>query len=167
MQGTASRGIGATALGAAVALDEHGKRVWKGRGRESGGASRRFGHMVGAAVNVLLFCLASGPLVWTIPFLTGDFVVPLALIKLSLAATAAVELAFVVYDGAWFRHLARLGLHAIAFAATYSLLSVFPFDFPSEMLTEIMRFGLTFALVAILIGAVVELLQLVFGWIRG
>ena len=154
-------------MGAAAALDEHGNRVWRGRGRESGGASRRFGHMVGAAVNVLLFCLASGPLVWSIPFLTGDFVAPLAIIRLSLAATAAVELAFVVYDGAWFRHLARLGLHAIAFAATSSLLSVFPFDFPSEILAEVMKLGLTFALVAILIGAVVEFLRLVFGWIRG
>jgi hypothetical protein len=135
------------------------------RERESS-SRRRSGYLVGAIVNFLLLYLASSSLIWQIPYLTSDFVAPLAVIKLSLAASAVAQLAFLAYDEAWFRHLVRLGLSAIAFAATYSLLTVFPFDFPDAIWTVTMDLALKIALVGIVIGAIVELCQLVYGLLK-
>jgi transcriptional regulator with XRE-family HTH domain len=50
--------------------------------------------------------------------------------------------------------------------ARASLLSVFPFEFPTTALSDAVRLGLSIALVGIVIGAVVEFFQLVFGLIR-
>jgi len=166
MQDTADRGISSTVRGAATKLDEQGKRLWNERGPEARGGSRRFGYLMGAFVNAVLLYVVNSPLIWRIPFLTDDFASVLPIMELSLTATMVAYLAFIVYDGAWFRHLVRVGLSAIAFVTTYAILTVFPFDFPTSVASDAVSFGLTIALVCIAIATVVELCQFLFGWIR-
>ena len=153
-----SRGIGPT-------LNERDRRVWDSR--ESRGARRRSGYIGEAAVDAVLLYVISGPLVWSLlPFLTESFVAPQALMQLSLLASMVANLAFVVFDFGWFRHLAKVGLSVLAFAATYSLLTVFPFAFDNAGIGEVVRICLVIGLFGIAIAAVVELFQFLFGWIK-
>jgi hypothetical protein len=164
MQDT-SKGVGATLSSAATSSDERGKRVWNGRGEAT--ARRRSGYVAEMLVDGVLLYLAGTSLVWQIPFLTGAFVAPLVLIQVSLLASMVANAAFVVYDAGWFRHTVKLGLCGIAFAATYTLLNVFPFAFDNAGVDAMVRILLGIGLIGIAIGAVVELFQLLFGWIRG
>jgi hypothetical protein len=166
MQSTEARLASESTDHAATSLEERGRRFLAGA-REDRPTWRRYGYVAAGAVNLILLVIVSSPLIWEIPYLTRAFVAPLAIIQLSLAATAAAELSFVLYDAPWFRHAARLGLSVIAFAATYTLLNVFPFEFPNVLWSDAMRLALVVALVGIVIGAVVEGFQLLFGWIRG
>ncbi len=146
-------------------MQETSKGVWDSR--EAKEARRRSGYIAEAAVDAVLLYVISGSLVWTLlPFLTEAFVAPRAVMQISLLASMVANLAFVVYDGGWFRHLAKVGLAVLAFAATYSLLTVFPFAFDNSGIDAMVRIGLVIALFGIAIGAVVEVFQFLFGWIR-
>ncbi len=146
-------------------MQETSRGVWDSR--ETRDAGRRAGYIGEAAVAAVLLYFISSSLIWTLlPFLTESFVAPRAVMQLSLLASMVANLTFVVVDFGWFRHLVKVGLSVLAFAATYSLLTVFPFAFDNVGIEEIVRICLVVGLFGIAIAAVVELFQFLFGWIK-
>jgi hypothetical protein len=143
---------------AASELDEQGKRFWR---RHNG--SRRSEYVAAIIVNFVLFYIANSLLAWNVPFLTASFVAPLVVINMSLTATVIVNVVWLAYDPAWFRHLGHLGLNALAFVATYTLLIVFPFAFVNPFWSNVAQLALFVALLGIGIAMVVEFVQLIFG----
>ena len=116
---------------------------------------RRFGYLVAAGVNVLIFYLANVSPGWqAVPFLTDGVEQVLGLFNLSLAAGAVANLLFVLYDGAWFRAAWDLVLSVISLALSLEVYQVFPFDFSGLTydLTGLMRFLVVLGVIGSAIG---------------
>lgn len=118
-------------------------------------AARRFGYLVAAGMNVVIFYLANVSPGWqALPFLTDGVEQVLGLFNLSLAAGAVANLLFVLYDGAWFRAAWDLVLSVISLALSLQVYRVFPFDFSGLAydLTGLMRFLVVLGVIGSAIG---------------
>mgnify|MGYP007089182742 CR=1 FL=1 len=62
------------------------------------------------------------------PFLTAAWDEVLGVVSLSLVAAAVVNVAWLVADPPWFRHLGQIGLHLISLVVIGRMWEVFPFD---------------------------------------
>jgi peptidoglycan biosynthesis protein MviN/MurJ (putative lipid II flippase) len=102
--------------------------------------SRRAGYVIAAAIN--------GVLLW--------------LIDVSLVATIALNLIYMVRDPRWLTAAGAVVTTAIGLAAAVRMLQVFPFDFgDSEFWPVVVRVGLWLAVVGAAIGIIVNLVPLV------
>ena len=124
--------------------------------------SRRAGYVIAAAINgVLLWLIHVWPGWDAIPFLTADFETVLWLIDVSLVATIAVNLIYVVRDPRWLTAAGAVVTTAIGLAAAVRMLQVFPFDFgDSEFWPVVVRIGLWLAVIGAAIGIIVNLVAL-------
>lgn len=148
----------------ARAVDEHGKRFWRENEADFREGARRSGYVAAVIANFVALYVFNNLLAWNVPFLTGSFVAPLAVLNLSLMATVAGNVLFLVFDPKWFRRLAQLGLNVLSLAAMYTLLIVFPFDFGGTGWESLVRIALIVTMVGIAIGSVVGFCQLIFSW---
>jgi hypothetical protein len=114
-------------------------------------------------VNIIMLVVANNLLGWDIlPFLTNDFNQMLWLVNLSLGATIAVNLAFIIYSQDWFKSLGRAVLSAISLALGIRFLQVFPFDFSmyeSTVWTGLVRGLIIFTIVVVGIALLAELVK--------
>ncbi|MDI7276183.1 MAG: hypothetical protein QME94_09395 [Anaerolineae bacterium] len=130
------------------------------RGNARGGSSRG-GYVAAILVNaVLLFILHSIPR-WNLPFITAEYPQVLWAFDLSIGATIAANLTYLVYDAPWYLHLTRAILSVLAFVVAIVLFSVFPFAFGAPALDLLARVLLVLAMVGSAIGAIVEFVQFV------
>ena len=98
-----------------------------------GPASRRFGYVVGAAVNALLLYLINRNPGWeAVPFLTGDTIVVLGLVNASIAVGLGANLVYVVWDPTWLRSLGELVTSSIGVLALVRFWRVWPVDLPDH-----------------------------------
>ena len=96
-----------------------------------GPASRRFGYVVGAAVNALLLYLINRNPGWeAVPFLTGDTIFVLGLVNTSIAVGLVANLVYVVWDPRWLRSLGELVTTSISVLALLRFWRVWPVDLP-------------------------------------
>ncbi len=81
------------------------------------------------------------------------------ILSLSLGISVVVNLAFAVYDTAWFKSVGQIVMSVIGFAAAVRLWQVFPFDFSAyEFDWELVARGvLVVAMVGVVISVLVEL----------
>ena len=125
--------------------------------------ARKVGYFVAVIVNVIMFILVNATPGWRVlPFLTEDFVSLLWLVNLSIFASVIINVAYLGYDGAWFKSVGQIGVTAIGLVAAIRTWQVFPFDFtpydgPWETLT---RLTLAIAIFGSIVGIVVELVRL-------
>ncbi len=126
--------------------------------------ARIFGYLVAALLNLAMLWIAWHVLDWGwLPFLTGGWREVLPVLTLSLGATVAVNLGYVVHDPPWLRSAAGIVLLVLSVAVTVQLLRVFPFllsgyEFPWDTVARVV---LLVALVGTLIAIVVEIVKLV------
>jgi hypothetical protein len=125
--------------------------------------SRRAGYVVAAVINgVLLWLIHVWPGWDAAPFLAADFETVLWLIDVSLVATIALNLIYMVRDPRWLTAAGAVVTTAIGLAAAVRMLQVFPFDFgDSEFWPVVVRVGLWLAVVGAAIGIIVNLVALV------
>lgn len=124
-------------------------------------AGRRVGHVVAVLVNLLLLYLINVSPGWdAVPFLTGETVLVLGLVNLSLWASVVAEALYVVWDAVWLRALGDIVTMGISLAATVRIWQVFPFDLTSgwEMATRVL---LGIAVFGTLVGIAVALARLI------
>lgn len=132
-------------------------------GTTSSRAARRAGYVVAVAVNVVLLWLVDVSPGWSaLHFLTGAFTEVLPLLNLSLAATVAANLVYLVRDSRRVRAIGQATLSAIGLALAARLLVVFPFDFSAyagdwELVTRVV---LVLALVGSAVGVITGLARL-------
>ncbi len=114
-------------------------------------------------VNVVLLFVVTNLLEWDlVPFLTDDFDRVVPIISLSLAATIAVNVLYLVSDTARLKSLTQIGLLGINMAATVRLFQVFPFDYTAYDFdwAAVTRVVLIASMLGIGIAAIVEVLKL-------
>lgn len=128
---------------------------------------RKVGYVVTAAVDLVGLWVAGHLLDWGWPaFLTDEFEDLLPWISISLAATAVLNVLWVVADPDWFRHLGQLALDVITVIVSVRTWQIFPFDFSGYawVWEAGTRALIVVATVGSAIAAVVELVALVRLW---
>jgi len=127
-------------------------------------ASRRFGYLVGIAVNVVLLYLANVAPGWqAVPFLTQETTTVLALFNASLLVGILANAALVAYDPPWFKAFTDLVGTIFGLAVLVRLLTVFPFAFADSSMDWdlVARGALIFAVAGTVIGLLVQLAILI------
>jgi hypothetical protein len=120
---------------------------------------RRAGYVVAAAINLVFLWVVNQLLGWGWPsFLTPSFQDLLPYIEVSLIATAAINLIWVVHDPDWFKHLTQAGLDLIALVSAVATWRIFPFDLSSGWET-VFRVVLVVSIVGVSIATIVELVK--------
>ena len=139
-------------------MDERGRTDRGTRERRHSGR-RRSGYIATIIVNLVLLYIVDHLLAWQVPFLTESFIAAQWVIALSLWAGIAGNALLLAYDAPWFRHLLKAGMNAFSFAANYTVLVIFPFDFGLVFWDQIVRLGLIIGLVVTGVVVVVEAVQ--------
>ena len=124
--------------------------------------SRRFGHLLAAAINGVMLWVVHQLLDWEWPgFLTPEFDQLLPLLTISFAAGVAINLVFVV-NHAWpVKPLGELVNAVIGFALAWRTWQVFPFEFDDRAWSVLARFVLVVVLFGTAVGAVTHLARLI------
>ena len=98
-----------------------------------GRAGRRFGYLVGIAVNAVLLWVVNRLLHWEWPpFLTDEFADALPWVRASLWAAILGYAVRLVFDPKWFRHLVEAATTVVSLAALVVLIRVHPFSFADD-----------------------------------
>lgn len=91
---------------------------------------RRAGYAIAAVVNAVFLAMVDDILRWDrLTFLTDEVDQVLPFLRISFAASVAVNLLYLVFDPRWFKSLTQIGLSGIAMAVVVKTYRVFPFDF--------------------------------------
>ncbi len=91
--------------------------------------ARRFGHVLGILVNLLVLYLLNVRPGWSaLPFLTADTTLVLGLVNASLWVSVVAEAVYVVRDRGWVRALGDLATTSVGLAALARIWEVFPVD---------------------------------------
>ena len=92
--------------------------------------TKRFGYFIAVVVNLVLLWVVQNLLEWDVaPFLTDDFEDLLPIVSVSLLFGAAINLAYMWFDSAWFKALTQMLSAGIALIVAIRTYQVFPFDF--------------------------------------
>ncbi len=95
-----------------------------------GPAARRFGYVVGAAVNaVMLYLINRSPGWEAVPFLTDATTQVLALVNASMATGLVANLAYLKWDPAWLKALGDLVTTSVGVLSMVRVWQVWPLDF--------------------------------------
>jgi hypothetical protein len=128
-----------------------------------GRTGRRLGYAVAIAVNAAGLIVVNNVLDWGwFSWLTEDFREVLPILNVSLAASIAANLAYLVFDPRRFKALAELVLLSISLAVTIRMLQVFPFDFSAYGFSwdVVARSLLGLAIFGIVVGMISQVAQL-------
>ena len=125
--------------------------------------SRRFGYVVGAAVNgALLYLVNRNPGWQAVPFLTDATTQVLGIVNASIAMNLLASLVYTVWDPAWFKAFGDLVTTSVGVFAAMRIWEVWPLDFTAGSPWEVLaRIAVGGALVGGLIGIVVAVGQFV------
>ena len=126
-------------------------------------ATRRFGYFVAVVVNLVLLWVVNNILAWDVaPFLTDDFEILIPITSISLLFGAAINLAYIWVDSAWFKALTQMISAGIAMAVAIRTYQVFPFDFSAYDFgwTGLLRVVIVIGIVGTAIAVVVEFIKL-------
>jgi hypothetical protein len=95
-------------------------------------SARRFGYVLGAAINLLLLWLVTVRPGWRfVPFLTEEFVGVVGVVIASLLVGAAINLVYVVADPRWLRYLGEAVTAAFGCVVLARMWSIWPIDLGS------------------------------------
>ncbi len=124
----------------------------------------RNGEYVGAIiVNFILLYIFNNLLNWHVYFVTSAFNEVLWIINLSIAVAIIGNFLMLIYRPEWFRHITKIVLNIVAFAAVYLVYTVFPFNFSNSFLNWGLSVLLILALIGIIIATIVEIYLMITG----
>ena len=125
--------------------------------------SRRFGYLVGVAVNAALLYLVNRDPGWqAVPFLTDATTQVLWLVNASIAANLIASLVYVVWDPAWLKALGDVVTTSLGVMAAVRIWQVWPLEFaPGSPWGVIARIAVGLAVVGGTLGIVVAVGQFV------
>ncbi|HEX2404606.1 MAG TPA: hypothetical protein VHM29_07880 [Acidimicrobiia bacterium] len=127
-------------------------------------AARRVGYVISIVINVAMLVIVQNLLEWGwLPFLTDEFAEVVPWISLSLIASIVVNIIYQIDDSQIVKSVGQIAVNLISVWVTYTILTVFPFDFSGyqfdwEIVTRVV---LILAIVGAGIGALVEAIKLI------
>ena len=127
-------------------------------------AARRVGYVISVAINVAMLVIVQNILEWGwLPFLTDEFADVVPWISFSLIASIVANVIYQFDDSQTVKSVGQIAVNLISVWVTYTVLTVFPFDFTGyqfdwEIVTRVV---LILAIVGSGIGALVEAIKLV------
>ncbi|HEY7174551.1 MAG TPA: hypothetical protein VH442_06515 [Micromonosporaceae bacterium] len=123
--------------------------------------ARRVGYVIAAVINVVIWYLVNVHPTWhAVRVLTLDTRLVVPWFNLSWFATMAVNLLFVAYDPRWLVAAGNVLTTTLGLVALISLMTVFPFDFPTQGWTTAAHALLIVAIVGSAFGVVIYLIKL-------
>ena len=134
------------------------------RSPEIAQSARRVGYVTSIAINLAMLIVVQNILTWGwLPFLTAEFAEVVPWISLSLFATIVVNIVYQLDDSQIVKSAGQIGVNLISIWVTYTILTVFPFDFSAYAFDweVVARFVLVVAILGAAIGALVEAIKLV------
>ncbi len=93
------------------------------------GCGKKFGHLVGFFINLVMIYVVNKVPEWNIAFITDDFKEVLPVLNVTLIASAVINLALVIYRGYVFYQVLNIIENLFSIAVMITMLSVWPFDF--------------------------------------
>ena len=127
-------------------------------------AARKFGYVLSIVINTAMLVIVQNLLEWGWPaFLTAEFAEVVPWISLSLVASIVADIIYQIDDSQIVKSVGQIAVNLISVWVTYTVLTVFPFDFSGyqfdyEIVTRVV---LILAIVGAGIGALVEAIKLV------
>ncbi|MGZ7117094.1 MAG: hypothetical protein ACXVH2_07430 [Methanobacterium sp.] len=114
-------------------------------------------------VNIIFLYIFNNLLNWHVYFVTSAFNDVLWIINLSIAVAIIGNFLMLLYRPEWFRHVTKIVLNIVAFAAVYLVYIVFPFNFSNSFLNWGLSVLLILAMIGIIIATIVEIYLLITG----
>jgi hypothetical protein len=131
--------------------------------------TRKLGYLAGVVADAVLLVVLNVQPGWEwFAFLTVGFADVLWLVNLSMIVSAAVNLAYMWSDPAWFKSVGQIVTSAFGLAASLRVLQAFPFDFSAYEFpwATVVRVLLVVGVIGSGIAIVVELGKLIGRGIR-
>ena len=113
--------------------------------------------------NFIFLYIFNNLLNWHVYFVTSALTEVLWIINLSIVVAIIGNFLMLLYRPDWFRHVTKIVLNVVAFAAVYLVYIVFPFNFSNSFLNWGLSVLLILALIGIIIATIVEIYLLVTG----
>ena len=118
-------------------------------------------YIVAIIFNLILLFVFNNLLNWHVYFITSTFNEVLWIINLSIVVTIIGNFFMLLYRPDWFRHVTKIFLNIVAFAAVYIVYKVFPFNFNNAFLNWGLSALLILAMIGIVIAIIVEIYLLI------
>jgi len=119
----------------------------------------RADYIAAIVVNVILLGILNTLPGWHLPFITDQFSTVLWAFNLSVGANIVANILFLIYDAAWFYHIAQIVLNGFGLLVVYTLYRVFPFAF-GPLGNQIARLALLAGMLGLGIATLVEVVGL-------
>lgn len=124
--------------------------------------ARRFGHLVGAGVNVVLLYLVNRSPGWdAVPFLTDETTQVLGIVNASIVVGLVAQLVYVVWDPDWLRALGDVVTTGVGLLALVRIWQVWPIDLPTDGRDALARAVVALGVVGSVIGVLAGVVRLV------
>lgn len=96
-----------------------------------GPAARRFGYVIGAAINAVMLYLVNRSPGWeAVPFLTDATTQVLGLVNASIAVSLVANLVYLAWDPPWLKALGDLVTTSVGVLSMVRIWQVWPLDLP-------------------------------------
>ena len=125
--------------------------------------SARLGYVIAIVINIVLLYVTHHLVAWEVSFITPAWTGVLWAVDLSLGASIAGNVLFLVYDRPWFKHLVQIVMSILAFVSSYVMYRAFPFSFAQPWLTTGLRVLLLLGMVGLTIAVIADLAALITG----
>lgn len=113
--------------------------------------------------NLIFLYIFNNLLNWHIYFVTNSFNEVLWIVNLSIIVSIIGNALLVVFDPVRFRHLVKIIINIVSFAAVYLVYEVFPFNFYNSFYNWGFSILLILVMIGIIIGTIVEIYLLITG----
>ena len=127
-------------------------------------AARRASYVIAIVINVAMLVIVQNLVEWGWPaFLTAEFAEVVPWISFSLIASIVANIIYQIDDSQTVKSVGQIAVNLISMWVTYTVLTVFPFDFSGYQFDYeiVARVVLILAIVGAGIGAIVEAIKLV------
>lgn len=117
---------------------------------------------IGAIIaNIIVLYIVNNLLSWNLSFILPSFQDVLWIFNISICATIAANIIFLIYHAGWFRSIVQIILNILGFLVCYYLYTIFPFIFSNSAYTIALKILIILGIIALVIATLVEILRLV------
>lgn len=127
--------------------------------KKSSPSGRKIGYIVSIILMLVFLYVLRHLREWGVTFLNEDFEKCLFYIELSIYASIAAQVLFLLYDNRWFRHLVQGIANVFSALSVIMIYVIFPFDFGDADWVKWIKIGLLIVFGITVISIIVEIVK--------